>query len=126
MTLAHYFAVQAAPIEHVFRFNLANAVTRATVLDIAGKSSIEDLGEWPGVTFPIEEYQAKAALSTANGIGVAYMLIQHKAQMGVRKVDRVNLWNCAEKIYDSDDSDDSDVLFDTNARLCMYFHIKAV
>ncbi|EME46975.1 hypothetical protein DOTSEDRAFT_20797 [Dothistroma septosporum NZE10] len=110
------------PLEHIFRFFLTNPDTRATILNIAGKSSIEDLGEWPGQSYPIEEYQALAALSTPNGYGAAWMLIQHKSKMGVRKIDRVNSFNCPEKFAGAHDPEE----VEKDARMCMYFHVAGV
>lgn len=74
------------------------------------------------MTFPIEEYQALAALASANGVGVAYCLGQHKAQMEIRAVDRVNLFNYPEKLADPFHPEE----FDKEARMCMYFHVRRV
>lgn len=62
--------------------------------------------------FNIDTLQAKAAIATPNGRGVAWFLGQHKTTgLGVKVIDQVKIWNCAD-----DPEEDY-------AEWCMYFHI---
>ena len=54
--------------------------------------------EFPGKTFhvdaadPAEAKAAKALMGCPNGVGVSYLLLQHEAAYGKRKVDYVNIF----------------------------------
>ncbi|USW59333.1 hypothetical protein Slin15195_G126520 [Septoria linicola] len=61
---------------------------------ITGVTDPEELGEFPGKSYPITSAQGLAALGTAHGKGVAWLLAQHKAAFGVLTIDHVNFYNC--------------------------------
>lgn len=42
----------------------------------------------------IDDPRAKAVLGTPNGNGVAWLLGQHKKQLGVKYVDQINIFGC--------------------------------
>jgi hypothetical protein len=48
---------------------------------------------WPGLTFPMTELPGLAMLGTPNGYGVAWLLIQHRAQFGRRTIESVKVWS---------------------------------
>ena len=63
------------------------------------------------MSYPITELQALATLSSPNAKGVGWLLGQHKDAMGVKTVDRVNIFNCPAA--------------DGDAQWCVYLHIVA-
>jgi hypothetical protein len=85
-------------LKFVGRVFIHNDITRTvlkTVLaNIRRKKSVGDehLPQWPGVTFTMESDEGKALLGTPNGSGVAWLLAQHKKELGHKIVDRVRLW----------------------------------
>ncbi|KXT12294.1 hypothetical protein AC579_5658, partial [Pseudocercospora musae] len=81
-------------LEHVFRYNVITESTQNVLRMVTGQQSPRDVGLWPGVSYPIAEPQGLAVLGTIHGAGVAWMLSQHKEAMGVRAIDRVNIFNC--------------------------------
>ncbi|KAI5365814.1 hypothetical protein Slin14017_G034540 [Septoria linicola] len=81
----------ASPLEHIFRHNIVTSETDALFRLITGRRTP---AEWPGVSYPIEEPQALAALSSPHGSGPAWLLIQHK-EGGSRMIDRINIFSCA-------------------------------
>ena len=52
---------------------------------------MKELSTWPGISFDIERKEAKAILGTPNGKGVAWLLAQHRAQLGEKTVKKVTL-----------------------------------
>ncbi|KAF7193642.1 hypothetical protein HII31_04988 [Pseudocercospora fuligena] len=95
-------------IEHVFRHNIASGATQNVIRMVADVTMPEKLGEWPGLSYPISEPQALALLSSPNAYGLAWFLIQHKSSMGIRYIDRINIFDC--KVLGQ-------------SRWCMYLHI---
>jgi hypothetical protein len=53
--------------------------------------------EWPGTTFSMESDEGKALLRTPNGVGLAYMLIQHKPELGVKVPTQVRVFKTTNK-----------------------------
>lgn len=47
---------------------------------------------WPGVTFDAGSKEGQALIGTPNGGGVAWLLAQHKEQLGVKVIDKVTLF----------------------------------
>ncbi|KAF2728424.1 hypothetical protein EJ04DRAFT_569550 [Polyplosphaeria fusca] len=49
---------------------------------------------WPGVEFSTDSDEGKALMASPNGYGVAYLLIQHKKQLGkYRKVSKITMYD---------------------------------
>lgn len=67
-------------LKYFIRKNVQNPDTLRIIDEAAGSVA----KEWPGTTFSMESDEGKALLRTANGVGVAYMLIQHKPELGVK------------------------------------------
>jgi hypothetical protein len=77
-------------------------VFRATITNTASiliaEGALQTIGEttwipWADhVEFGIDSDQAKAILSSPNGGGVAWFLINHKAQLGLKTIKSVSLW----------------------------------
>ncbi|KAF2167265.1 hypothetical protein M409DRAFT_22692 [Zasmidium cellare ATCC 36951] len=112
-TIAEVGTGSVKGINHVFRHNLINDEMKEKLAMITGGTDIYDYpGKWPGLSYPITETQALAALSTANGKGVAYLLGTHKSQMGIRAIDRVNIFNCPG-LYGGEEG----------PQWCLYLHV---
>ncbi|KAM3422553.1 hypothetical protein BST61_g49 [Cercospora zeina] len=99
-------------LEHMFRWNSHNEDVKALLKIVAGGKDIKQIGEWPGVSYPIHELQALATLSAGNAQGVAWLLGQHKEAMGRKTVAQVNIFNCPA--------------LDGEAQWCVYLHIVPV
>lgn len=70
---------------------------------------VADWFEWPGLRYEIDSPEALAALSSAHGTGIAWLLSQHKAYLGLnRYIDRIHIFNCRGN---------------TGSGWCMYMHI---
>ncbi|KXS99094.1 hypothetical protein AC578_3522 [Pseudocercospora eumusae] len=98
-------------LEHVFRYNIITDSTEDVLKLVTGEQDARHVGMWPGVSYPIAEPQGLALLGTVHGAGVAWMLSQHKEAMGVRAIDRVNVFNCNAG---------------NRPTWCMYLHISDV
>lgn len=64
-----------------------NEETWAIILGILQKNSptgSSTVPYWPGVTFTMNDNEGKALLSTPLGSGLAWLLIQHKAEYGLK------------------------------------------
>ncbi|KAI5361537.1 hypothetical protein Slin14017_G082700 [Septoria linicola] len=81
-------------IEHIIRHNIVMTAMEKPMGLITGVTDPEELGEFPGKSYPITSAQGLAALGTAHGKGVAWLLAQHKAAFGVLTIDHVNFYNC--------------------------------
>ncbi|KAF1968726.1 hypothetical protein BU23DRAFT_258350 [Bimuria novae-zelandiae CBS 107.79] len=91
--------VSAPPdLRFIIRYSIQNPTTLAVIASILSARNIELLPAWPGLTFPLHAEIGKgyeegvALLGTPNGAGVAYLLAQHKAQLGAKEVRKVSLF----------------------------------
>lgn len=75
----------------MFRFHIVNDLT-ITTIDTALQRKGEKIEEWPGTTFDMTTDEGKAILATPNGAGVAWWLIDHKSQLGVKTVKSVTVF----------------------------------
>ncbi|CAK1364152.1 hypothetical protein CB0940_03902 [Cercospora beticola] len=103
---------QARPtklLEHVIRYHIKTPAVKTMLQDITG-TDVEHVGTWPGRSYPILTSEALAILGLPHGKGVGWFLAQHKLNLGVRTVDRINVFNCP-KFPDGD------------AQWCIYMHI---
>jgi hypothetical protein len=66
--------------------------TTQLVIKKALKNTGQTLSKWPGVTFSMDTKEGVAILGTPNGWGVAYLLVQHKKQLGNKVVDKVTVF----------------------------------
>ena len=95
----------------VFRSNIVNTVTQDVCEHIVGKlrakrAEEQGAGEidekwfptWPGVSFGVEEEEARALCGTPNGKGVLWMLAQHSEELGRKTVDKITLFYGEEGI----------------------------
>ena len=78
-------------LKHVFRHKIVNPATQNLLTAVLDKRN-EKLKTWPGTKISMVESDARAILGTSNGHGVAYLLAQHKEQLGVKVIDSVTIF----------------------------------
>ena len=78
-------------LKYVFRHKIVNPATTALLTAVLEKRK-EKLKTWPGTKISMIEKDAQAILGTSNGHGVAYLLAQHKEQLGVKVIDSVTIF----------------------------------
>ncbi|PPJ52496.1 hypothetical protein CBER1_10713 [Cercospora berteroae] len=83
-------------LEHVVRHHVITPAVKAMLEDITGTTEAH-IGLWPGRSYPILTSEALAILGTPHGKGVGWFLAQHKLYLGVRTVDRINVFNCPKQ-----------------------------
>ena len=83
---------QPLPLNYVLRLGIMNHETCQVLVNIYG---LHECCLWPGLTFDIESEEGQAILGTPNGSGVAWMLIQHKAQLGEKKIKKVTVFHAS-------------------------------
>ncbi|KAL8721270.1 MAG: hypothetical protein Q9225_002012 [Loekoesia sp. 1 TL-2023] len=76
---------QAGNLRYIFRDNITNDDTRGVIDQIFGIPSKSLDLPWPGKTFDVEKTkEGKGLLGTPHGAGIAWMLADHKAELGNR------------------------------------------
>jgi hypothetical protein len=93
---AHARAHDIKGLKYVIRYNIVNADTSMIINQAVGPTS--SIG-WPGVTISMRSEIGRAVLGTPNGVGVAYLLATHKAQLGQKTVESVHLWSRPPKYF---------------------------
>jgi hypothetical protein len=78
-------------LKYVFRHKIVNSATQSLLKAVLEKRN-EKLKAWPGTKISMIESGARAILGTSNGHGVAYLLAQHKEQLGVKVIDSVTIF----------------------------------
>ncbi|KAF2014147.1 hypothetical protein BU24DRAFT_492854 [Aaosphaeria arxii CBS 175.79] len=78
------------------RYLISNAVTNVDTGPIIQRAiesvNASPLKKWPGVSFSSMSEQGRALLGSPNGIGLGYLLVQHKAQLGNKYVTRIDVF----------------------------------
>jgi hypothetical protein len=97
--------------KHVLRLGIINNDTiriaveaqRKIAPDFKAKHSYWAAAEitehWPGRLFKPDSEEGKALLGSPNGLGVAWLLIQHKQQFGVCCVDEIRFFKTASGMH---------------------------
>jgi hypothetical protein len=87
-------------LKYVLRSRISEKDTLAVIAELVANLSDEYryLG-WPGISFDMARSDhAKALLGTPNGSGVAWLLAQHRSQLGWKDVSEVRLFYSAEPL----------------------------
>jgi hypothetical protein len=86
-------ATNSSNLGCVIRMSITNEKTKAVIQHIMQHATfMERFPEFPGITWTTEHGdQVAALLGTPNGAGVAWLLIQHKRQLGHKTVEKVTL-----------------------------------
>ncbi|KAF2644693.1 hypothetical protein P280DRAFT_546125 [Massarina eburnea CBS 473.64] len=85
------FKQPAADLKYILRQSIVNDDTCLLVGELFEKSK-QKLTRWPGVEFPADSVGGKILLGCPNGAGVGFMLVQHKAQLGIKCVKNIRLF----------------------------------
>lgn len=88
--------LQAKERANNIRYYIVNAITNSATGPII-QSALESadaapLKKWPGHSFGMDTDEGKALLGTPVGVGIAYLLAQHKAQLGIKTVSKVDVF----------------------------------
>ncbi|KAL4869553.1 hypothetical protein BDV12DRAFT_196179 [Aspergillus spectabilis] len=75
-------------IKYFIRFHVINTQSKTVAL----KACDNDVPFWPGKDFDMSTTEGKALLGSPNGSGVAYFLINHKQDLGVKVVKKVTVF----------------------------------
>jgi len=79
-------------LKYIFRHGIVNEETVAVVDQILQRRGAQR-EEWPGLKIPMLDRDALALLGTPNGRGPAWMLNQHKRQLGVKRISDVTIFS---------------------------------
>ncbi|KAK3645883.1 Mitochondrial import inner membrane translocase subunit tim8 [Elasticomyces elasticus] len=86
-------------VKWIWRHHVVDAKSE-DIIDSAISLPDEDIEDWPGKTYDMsaapgtqERRIARALLGSPNGVGVAHFLSQHRAELGFKTVEKVQLFN---------------------------------
>jgi hypothetical protein len=82
---------QTPNLRFILIYNIRNEKT-APIIRRALRTYNQGLGVWPGSSFPIGTDAAKALLGSVSGAGPGFLLGQHKAQLGNKKIYHVQVF----------------------------------
>jgi hypothetical protein len=80
-------------LKYIFRHQVVNLETIAVIKEVLEKRG-EEQKPWPGVQISMTERDAWAILGSPNGRGAAWMLLQHKRQLGMKSISAVTIYKC--------------------------------
>ncbi|PSN67639.1 hypothetical protein BS50DRAFT_664959 [Corynespora cassiicola Philippines] len=78
-------------IKYFFALYVVNQDTRGIILRALGNRK-KTLALWPGIDFDMESDEGKALMGSPNGIGIGYLLIQRKPELGTKFISKVRVW----------------------------------
>ena len=81
-------------LKYIVRHHIVNEEITAVIKEVLTRRGEEEK-PWPGLQISMTERDAWALLGTPNGRGAAWMLIQHKVQLGLKSIRAVTIWKCA-------------------------------
>jgi hypothetical protein len=84
-------AAENSDLKCVLRYNITNHAT-CTIVKLINAGNDIVAKPWPGITYNTTSQEGQALLATPNGSSVAYMLVQHKKQLGHKIVDKVTVF----------------------------------
>ena len=84
--------VPLSNLKLVYRSTIINSRTRAIIFSIL-RARNADLTAFPGITFKSDTLEGQALIGTPNGQGVAWLLIQHKRQLGHKVIDEISVYD---------------------------------
>jgi hypothetical protein len=80
-------------LKYVFRHQVTNKDSIAVIKEVLERRA-EQAKVWPGLQISMTERDAWAILGSPNGHGVAWLLLQHKDQLGLKSVRAVTVYLC--------------------------------
>ncbi|KAF1842229.1 uncharacterized protein K460DRAFT_358868 [Cucurbitaria berberidis CBS 394.84] len=78
-------------LRYILRYNVVNNLTNSMVDTINLENGTETKA-WPGTSYDATSKEGQALLGTPNGSSVAYLLIQHKNQLGHKTVEKITVF----------------------------------
>ncbi|KXT04727.1 hypothetical protein AC578_9675 [Pseudocercospora eumusae] len=81
-------------LQHVFRHGIVNFETLRIMRMVFEVEDLNQLPFWPGTSFEIDDPKFAVLLTSPNARGVAWLLGQHKATMGVKVITRITGFKC--------------------------------
>lgn len=84
-------------MKYIIRSGIQNAATCMILTKIIQRQNRHVFDIWPGLTFSIDSEEGLAILGTPNGSGTAYLLAQHREQLGYKTIDRVTVFHAGGK-----------------------------
>ena len=88
-------SVDVSNLNYIFRATITNVETQSIVLAALSSQDVSDVPKWANrITYTETDNpnQFYAILGSKNGAGCAYLLIQHKEKLGVKRITSVTLW----------------------------------
>lgn len=92
---SHYEAetgLPASELSNVFQHWIINDDTQALMTEVVQNKCSDLLDESARITVAADSPEGRLLLASPNGAGVAYLLIQHKDQLGHKVVDRISIY----------------------------------
>ena len=88
-------------LRYVFRLLISNKDSQALVSKtLANKGAT--IQHWPGTSFTRSSKEFKALLGSPNGSGVAWLLINHKMQLGKKTIAKITVFRHDGAAEDAD------------------------
>ncbi|KAF2871204.1 hypothetical protein BDV95DRAFT_573486 [Massariosphaeria phaeospora] len=84
-------------LKYVCRCSVENLATLDIIHEILCRKNL-DITVWPGVSFDANTEEGMALLASPNGSGVAYLLSQHRAELGHKVVERITVFREHEDV----------------------------
>ncbi|CAN9216217.1 unnamed protein product [Alternaria alternata] len=78
-------------IRYFFMIGISNDLTNQIIASCLRDAGAE-LSEWPGTSFSTTTDQGHALLGSPNGATFAYLLMQHKAQLGQKTITKITVF----------------------------------
>ncbi|KAK2592781.1 hypothetical protein QQS21_009524 [Conoideocrella luteorostrata] len=86
--------VKKSSLKYIFRAHIVNQNTYDVVADAVELRGRKKIPSWKNrITIPMSTPEGKAILGTPHGAGAAYLLIQHKMQLGNKEITHVTVWD---------------------------------
>ncbi|KAI4156026.1 MAG: hypothetical protein LQ340_000572 [Diploschistes diacapsis] len=81
-------------LQYIIHMLVSNSVSVAVAQRVftGGTGTPASFPQWPGRSYETDTEGGAALVGVPNGYGVAYMLAQHRAQLGPRTVDQVRVF----------------------------------
>ncbi|KAH7388645.1 hypothetical protein BKA66DRAFT_511037 [Pyrenochaeta sp. MPI-SDFR-AT-0127] len=72
-------------------YNVVNDATSLLAARAFRNNKIKELSKWPGAAFTADTDEGKALIGSPIGASIAHMLIQHKAELGIKHITKVTV-----------------------------------
>tara|TARA_R110002003_G_scaffold143_3_gene13232 strand:+ start:17696 stop:18220 length:525 start_codon:yes stop_codon:yes gene_type:complete len=76
-------------LRYYFVNAVMNAITLRLIAKVVNKKGLQNLPPWPGIALGLSESEAEYLLGSPIGATLAFMLIQHKAELGRKHITSV-------------------------------------